>query len=98
MYTWYKATFDKNEEQTEQIKEVWDEFNQTASSLVKNLEDDVTGGKTENIEARQMALQLLKDQVKDVSHMFRTFLYTFVHFCKQIYKLKLALKSTKTLP
>ena len=70
MYTWYKATYDKNEEQTEQIKEVWDEFNQTASSLVKNLEDDVTGNKTENIEARQMALQLLKDQVKDVSHMF----------------------------
>ena len=77
MYTWYKATYDKNEEQTEQIKEVWDEFNQTASSLVKTLEDDVTGGKTENIETRQMALQLLKDQVKDVSHMCRTFLNTF---------------------
>ena len=72
MYTWYKATYDKNEEQTEQIKEVWDEFNQTASSLVKNLEDDVNGNNTENIEARQMALQLLKDQVKDVSHMFCT--------------------------
>ena len=75
MYTWYKATYDKNEEQTEQIKEVWDEFNQTASSLVENLQDDVTGSKTENIEARQMALQLLKDQVKDVSHMFCTFLH-----------------------
>ena len=73
MYTWYKATYDKNEEQTEQIKEVWDEFNQTASSLVKTLEDDVTGNKTENIETRQMALQLLKDQVKDVSHMCHTF-------------------------
>ena len=84
MYTWYKATYDKNEEQTEQIKEVWDEFNQTASSLVKNLEDDVTCSKTENIEARQMALQLLKDQVKDVSHMFCTFLYTFVHFLHEI--------------
>ena len=70
MYTGYKATFDKNEEQTEQIKQVWAEFNQNASSLVKNLEDDVTSSNTENIEARQMALQLLKDQVKDVSHMF----------------------------
>ena len=70
MYTWYKATYDKNEEQTEQIKEVWSEFNKNASSLVTNLEDDVTARKTENIEARQMALQLLKDQVKDVSHMF----------------------------
>ena len=70
MYTWYKATYDKNKEQTEQIKEVWSEFNKNASSLVTNLEDDVTARKTENIEARQMALQLLKDQVKDVSHMF----------------------------
>ena len=84
MYTWYKATYDKNEEQTEQIKEVWDEFNQTASSLVKTLEDDVTGRKTENIETRQMALQLLKDQVKDVSHMCCTFLFIFVHFLHEI--------------
>ena len=61
-----QAKHAEQQEESDKIEEVWNEFDKAAKDLVNQLEGDLDNKNNLNLASQKESLKLLNDQVKDV--------------------------------